>query len=55
MKNLKKKLIIKSDVGQYIKKANKTLGKDMNQKKNEIPFKETSQRMWDSFYDKKPS
>jgi len=55
MKNLKEKLIIKSDVGQYIKKVNKSIGKDMNQRKNEIPFKKTSQRMYDSFYDKKPS
>ncbi len=55
MKKSKEKIIIKSDVEQYIKKANQSPGKNMNQKKLEITFKESAQKMYDSFYDKKPS
>ncbi len=54
MKKSKAKIVIKSDIDEYIKKANRSSGKNMNQKKEGISFKEGNQRMYDSFYDKKP-
>lgn len=52
MKNNKRKLIVKSDVGQYLKNA-KAADMDLNQRKGEIALKVNSQRMYDSFYDKR--
>jgi hypothetical protein len=52
MKSTKEKLIVKSNVDQYIKNAQNS-NDDLNQKKKGVSFKPSSLRMYDSFYDKK--